>query len=112
MSHTVNEHQDLQFPMETLWAIKREAYVMSSWTDEDEDRGTHPPSPPITFVGRRRCDRGQHRVWTPLPHFPGLSQTLNPMSYPPQVNFPPPPIMTPIPIGVHIPFLLHPSQPC
>ena len=36
----------------------------------------------------------------PLPHFPGLSQTLNPMPYPPQVNFPPPPIMTPIPIGV------------
>ena len=36
----------------------------------------------------------------PLPHYPGLSQTLNPMPYPPQINFLPPPIMTPIPIGV------------
>ena len=82
---------------------------MSSWTDEDEDGGTHPPSPPITFVGRRRHARGQCRVWMPLPHFPGLSQTLNPMSYPPQVNFPPPPIMTPIPIGVHpLPYPLPP----
>ena len=23
---------------------------MSSWTDEDEDGGTHPSSPPITFM--------------------------------------------------------------
>ena len=52
MSHTVNEHQDLQFPMETLWAIKREAHVMSSGTDEDEDGGTHLPSLTITFVGQ------------------------------------------------------------
>ena len=100
MSHAVNEHRDLRFPMETLWAIEREAHVMSSGTDEDKDGGIHPPSSPITFVGRRRHARGQRRVWTPLPHYPGLCQTLNPMPYPPQVNFPPPPIMTPIPIGV------------
>ena len=62
--------------------------------------GTCVPSLTITFVGRRRHTRGRCRVWTPLPHYPGLSQTLNPMPYPPQVNFPPPPIMTPIPIGV------------
>ena len=36
MSRAVNEHRDLQFPMETLRAIKREAHVMSSGTDEDE----------------------------------------------------------------------------
>ena len=40
MSCTVSEHQDLQFPMETLWVIEREAQIMSRWTDEDEDRGT------------------------------------------------------------------------
>ena len=51
------------------------------------------------FMGRR-CARGQCRVWMPLPHFPGLSHTLNPIQYPPQLNFPPPPIMTPILIGV------------
>ena len=37
MSHAVNEHRDLQFPTETLWAIEREAHVMSSGTNEDED---------------------------------------------------------------------------
>ena len=47
----------------------------------------------------------------PLPHFLGLSQTLNPMSYPPQVNFPPPPIMTPIPIGVPPPPYSLPPPP-
>ena len=36
----------------------------------------------------------------PLPHYLGLSQIQNPMPYPPQVNFPPPPIMTPILMGV------------
>ena len=114
MSHAVSKHRDLQFPMETLWAIEREAHIMSSWTDEDEDGGTHPSSPPIIFLQRRRCAGGRHRVWTPMPHFPGLSHTLNPIPYPPQVNFPPPPLMTPILIGVpllHIPCLLHPSQP-
>ena len=86
---------------------------MSSGTEEDEDGGIHVPHhSPITFVGRRRHARSQHRVWMPLPHYPGLSQTLNPMSYPPQVNFPPPPTMTPIPIGVPPPsiFLASPTH--
>ena len=47
----------------------------------------------------------------PLPHYLGLSQTLNPMPYPPQVNFPPPPIMTPIPIGVTPPPYSLPPPP-
>ena len=85
--------------METLRAIEREAQITSSWTDVDEDGGTHPSSP-VTFMGRRRRARGQCRVWMPLPHFPGLSHILNPIQYPPQLNFPPPPLMTPIPIGV------------
>ena len=58
MSRTVNEHQDLQFPMETLWAIEREAHVMSSGTDEDKYGGSCVPSPTITFIGRRRHTRG------------------------------------------------------
>ena len=111
MSHAVNEHRDLQFPTETLRAIKREACVMSSGTNEDKDGGTHVPSLTVTFVGRRRRTRGQCRVWMPLPHYPGLSQTLNPMPYPPQVNFPPPPIMTPIPIGVPPPPYSLPPPP-
>ena len=73
---------------------------MSSGTDEDEYGGSHVPSPTVTFVGRRRHARGRRRVWTPLPQYPGLSQIANPMPYPPQVNFPPPPIMTPILMGV------------
>ena len=111
MSHAVNEHQDLQFPTETLWAIEREAHVLSSGTDEDEFGGTHASSPTITFVGRRRHARGQCRVWTPLPHYLGLSQISNPMPYPPQMNFPPPPIMTPIPIGVPPPPYSLPPPP-
>ena len=83
MSRAVNEHQDLQFPMETLQAIKREAHVMSSGTNEDEYGGSHVLSPTVTFVGRRRHARGQCRVWSPLPHYPGLSQIHNPMPYPP-----------------------------
>ena len=55
MSHAVNEFRDLQFPMETIQRPKGEAQVMSSWTDEDKDEGTHPSSPSVTFVGRRRC---------------------------------------------------------
>ena len=47
----------------------------------------------------------------PLPHYLGLSQTLNPMPYPPHVNFPPPPIMTPIPIGVPPPPYSLPPPP-
>ena len=111
MSHAVNEHQDLQFPMETLWAIKREAHVTSSRTDEDEFGGTHASSPTITFMGRRRHARGQCRVRMPLPHYLGLSQIPNPMPYPPQVNFPPPPIMTPILIGVPPPPYSLPPPP-
>ena len=113
MSRTVNKHRDLQFPMETLWAIKREARVMSSGTDEDEDGGTHVPSLTITFVGRRRHARGQCRVWmtfVPLPGFKSnpepyaipsiskLSSTSHNDSYPdrgstPPYPLPPPPIL-------------------
>ena len=71
MSCAVSEHQDLQFPMETLQGIEGKAQVMSSWTDEDKDGGTHPSSPSVTFVGRRRHSRGLHRVWMPLPTFQG-----------------------------------------
>ena len=84
---------------------------MSSGTDEDKDGGTRVSSLTITFMGRRRCTRGQCRVWMPLPHYPGLSQIPNPMPYPPQVNFPPPPIMTPIPIGVPPPPYSLPPPP-
>ena len=73
---------------------------MSSWTEEDEDGGTRPSSPSVPFIGRRRCSQDQHRVWTPLPHLPGLGHGMNPIPYPPQLNFPPPPIMAPIPLGV------------
>ena len=74
---------------------------MSSGTDKDEDRGTHASSPSVSFIGRRRRrSRGQHRVWMPLPHFPGLGHSMNPIQYPPQLNFPPPPIVAPIPLGV------------
>ena len=52
MSHAVNEHRDLQFPTETLWAIEREAHVSSSGTDEDKFGGTHASSPTVTFVGQ------------------------------------------------------------
>ena len=72
---------------------------MSSWTDEDEDGGTCPSSPSVMFVGRRRHSRGQHRIWMPLPHFPGLGHSMNPIQYLPQLNFLPPPLMTPIPLG-------------
>ena len=84
---------------------------MSSWTDEDDDGGTHPPSPFMIFAGRRRCSRGQRRVWMPLPHFPGVIHTLNPIQYPPQLNFPPPPLMTPILIGVPPPPYSLPPPP-
>ena len=103
MSRTVNEHQDLQFPMETLWAIKREVRVLSSGTNEDEFRGTCASSLTITFVGRRRCARSRCRVWMPLPHYP--------MPYPSQIKFPPPPIMAPIPIGVPPPPYSLPPPP-
>ena len=86
---------------------------MSSGTDEDEYGGTRVPSPTVTFVSRRRHARGRRRVWTPLPQYPGLSQMANPIPYPSQVNFLPPPIMNPIPMGVPPPPypLLPPSIP-
>ena len=111
MSHTVSECQDLQFPTETIWRIEGEAQIMSSWNDEDEDGGTHPSSPSMMFMGRRRHSQGQHRVWTPLPHFPGLSHTINPIQCPPQLNFPPPLLMTPILIGVPPPPYSLPPSP-
>ena len=112
MSCTVSECWDHQFPMETIWRTNGEAQIMSSWTDEDEDGGTCPSSPSVTFIGRRRCSWGWHRIWTPLPHLPGLGHGMNPIPYHPQLNFPPPPIMAPIPLGVLGTLcLLHPSQP-
>ena len=84
---------------------------MSSWTDEDEDGGTHPSSPSVMFIGRRRHSQGWHRIWMPLPHFPGLSHSMNPIQYPPQLNFPPPPLMTPIPLGVPPPPYSLPPPP-
>ena len=47
----------------------------------------------------------------PLPHFPGLGHSMNPIQYPPQLNFPPPPLMTPIPIGVPPPPYSLPPPP-
>ena len=71
MAHMISEHRDHQFPMETIQRTDGEAQVMSSWTDEDEDGGTHPSSPSVMFVGRRRQSQGWHRVWMPLPYLPG-----------------------------------------
>ena len=36
----------------------------------------------------------------PLPHLPGLGHGMNPISYPSQLNVPPPAIMATIPLGV------------
>ena len=47
----------------------------------------------------------------PLPHFSGLSHSINPIQYPPQLNFPPPPLMTPIPLGVPPPPYSLPAPP-
>ena len=102
-----------EFPMETLQAIEREAQIMSSWTDEDEDGGTRPliPLHDVHSWEGEDAARGKHRVWMPLPHFPGLSHTLNPIQYPPQLNFPPPPLMTPILIGIPPPPYSLPPPP-
>ena len=93
MSHRMSEHWDWEFPTEMIWRMDREAELMSSWTDEDDDGDTCVSSPTlVSFVGRRRRhSHGQHRAWTPLPHFPGLGHNMNPIPYPPQLNFPPPP---------------------
>ena len=47
----------------------------------------------------------------PCPTTQGLSQISNPMPYPPQINFPPPPIMTPILMGVPPPPYSLPPPP-
>ena len=70
MSCMVSKWRDRQLPMETIQRTEGEAQIMSSWTDEDEDGGTHPSSPSVTFVGRRHS-QGWHRIWMPLPYLPG-----------------------------------------
>ena len=47
----------------------------------------------------------------PLPHLPGLGHGMNPVPYPPQLNFPPPPIMAPIPLEVPPPPYSLPPPP-
>ena len=85
---------------------------MSSWTDEDEDGDTHASSPIlVSFVGRRRCSWGWHQAWMPSSHFPGLGHDMNPIPYPPLMNFPPPPIVAPIPLGVPPPPYSMPPPP-
>ena len=111
MSCTVSDCWDHQFPTETIQRTTGEAQVMSIWTDEDKDGGTHPSSPSVMFIGRRRHPWGWHRMWTPLPHFPGLGHSMNPIQYPPQLNFPPPPLMTPILLGVPPPPYSLPPPP-
>ena len=75
---------------------------MSSWTDEDKDGDTCASSPTLLSTGGR-----QEKVlsWSGAGHgcpcltFMGLGHSMNPIPYPPQLNFPPPPIMAPIPLG-------------
>ena len=50
-------------------------------------------------------------MWMPLPHFPGLGHSMNHIQYPPQLNFPPPPLMIPILLGVPPPPYSLPSPP-
>ena len=82
MSYAVNEHRDLQFPMETLRAIEREAHVMSSGTNEDEYGGSRVPSLTVTFVGRRRCTRGQRRGVDAFAPLPGVKSNPEPYAIP------------------------------
>ena len=70
MFHMISKHWDCQFPMETIWSTDGEAQPPSSWTDEDNNEGTHALSPSVMFIGRRRFSWGWHRVWMPLPHVP------------------------------------------
>ena len=84
---------------------------MSSGTDEDEFGGARVPSATATSIGRRRWVRGRCRVWMPVPHYPGLTRIANPMPYPSQISFPPPPIMAPIPMGVPPPAYPLPPPP-
>ena len=83
MSRAVNEHRDLQFPTETLWAIKREAHVMSSRTNEDEYGGSHVPSLTVTFIGRRRHARGHMQGMDAFAPIPGVKSNGEPYAIPP-----------------------------
>ena len=55
---------------------------MSSWTDEDEDGGTCPPSLPVTFVGRRRCARGVTQGMDTFAPLPGVKSNPKPYAIP------------------------------
>ena len=113
MSHRMSKHWYCQFPMEMVHRTDWEAEPTSSWTDEDEDRDTHASSPTlVSFVGRRRCSQGWCWSWMPLPHFPGLGHNMNPIPYPPLMNFPPPPIVAPIPLGFPSSILYASSSNC
>ena len=81
MSHGMSKHQDREGPMEMVWRMDQEAEPTSSWTDEDKDGDTCASSPMVVSFGgrRRRHSRGRCRVWTPLPHFPGLGHNMNPI---------------------------------
>ena len=85
---------------------------MSSWTDEDEDGDTHASSPTLVlFVGRRRrCSQGWCQAWTPSSHFPGLGHNMNPIPYPPLMNFPPSPYSGPHSSGGFPCSILYPSS--
>ena len=93
MSLGMSEHCDWEGPIEMVWQADWEVVPMSSWTDEDEDGDTHPSSPTLLSTGGRwrRCSCSQCRAWMPLPHFMGLGHSMNPIPYPSQLNFPPPP---------------------
>ena len=77
--------------------------------------GSRAPSLTVTFISRRRHARGQHRVWMPLPQYPGLSQMANPIPYPPTSKLSSTSHNGSHPNGSptspHTPYLLHPSQP-
>ena len=84
-----------------LCRMDHDAAPMSSWTDEDKNGDTHASSPVVMSMGRaEKMHSGLAEVWTPLPHFAGLGHSINPILYPPQLNFPPPPIIAPIPLGI------------
>ena len=113
MSCGMNEHQDQEGPIEMVWWADWEAVPMSSWTDEDKDGDTCAPSPTFLSTGgrRRRCSCSWCRAWMPLPHFMGLGHSMNPIPYPPQLNFPPPPIIPPPPYPMLPPPVAAPTIP-
>ena len=96
-----------------LHRMDHDAAPTSSWTDEDKDVDTHVSSPVVMSMGggggQRRHTQSWQRVWTPLPHFAGLGHSINPIPYPPQLNFPLPPIITPNHLEVPPP--LYPMLP-